>query len=117
MAECVYDYFRLPETKVLIEEIKTLGLNTQAEKKSKSETNALFEGKTFVITGTLKNYKRTEAASIIEQLGGKTSSSVSKKTDFVLAGEEAGSKLTKAQSLGVAVIDEEEFERMRSLQE
>lgn len=54
MAECVYDYFRLPETKVLIEEIKTLGLNTQAEKKSKSETNALFEGKTFVITGTLK---------------------------------------------------------------
>ena len=115
MAECVYDYFRLPETKVLIEEIKTLGLNTQAEKKSKSETNALFEGKTFVITGTLKNYKRTEAASIIEQLGGKTSSSVSKKTDFVLAGEEAGSKLTKAQSLGVAVIDEEEFERMHEI--
>lgn len=117
MAECVYDYFRLPETKVLIEEIKALGLNTQAEKKAKSETNALFEGKTFVITGTLKNYKRTEAAAIIEQLGGKTSSSVSKKTDFVLAGEEAGSKLTKAQSLGVAVIDEEEFERMRSSQE
>ena len=80
----VYDYFRLPETKVLIEEIKTLGLNTQAEKKSKSETNALFEGKTFVITGTLKNYKRTEAASIIEQLGGKTSSSVSKKPTLYL---------------------------------
>lgn len=114
MAECVYSYFRLPKTKTLIEEIKSLGLNTEAAQKSKGESNALFEGKTFVITGTLKNYKRTEAAAIIEQLGGKTSSSVSKKTDFVLAGEEAGSKLTKAQSLGVTVIDEEEFERMRS---
>ena len=59
----------------------------------------------------------SKITSVQRQLGGKTSSSVSKKTDFVLAGEEAGSKLTKAQSLGVAVIDEEEFERMRSLQE
>lgn len=117
MAECVYDYFRLPKTKLLIEEIKALGLNTKAEQKEKTQANVLFEGKTFVITGTLKNYKRTEAAAIIEQLGGKTSSSVSKKTDFVLAGEEAGSKLTKAQSLGVAVISEEDFERMRSEQQ
>lgn len=117
MAECVYDYFRLPKTKLLIEEIKALGLNTKAEQKEKTQANTLFEGKTFVITGTLKNYKRTEAAAIIEQLGGKTSSSVSKKTDFVLAGEEAGSKLTKAQSLGVTVISEEDFERMRSEQQ
>lgn len=113
MAECVYNYFRLPKTQTMIEEIKALGLNTKTEQKEKGKDNALFAGKTFVITGTLKNYKRTEAAAIIEQLGGKTSSSVSKKTDFVLAGEEAGSKLTKAQSLGVTVIDEEEFERMR----
>lgn len=117
MAECVYNYFRLPKTKALVEEIKTLGINTKTNQKEKSKANTLFEGKTFVITGTLKNYKRTEAATIIEHLGGKTSSSVSKKTDFLLAGEEAGSKLTKAQSLGVTVIDEEEFERMRSAQE
>lgn len=113
MAECTYNYFRLPETIKLIEEIKKIGLNTEAAEKAKTETNELFAGKIFVITGTLKNYKRTEAAEIIEQLGGKTSSSVSKKTDYVLAGEEAGSKLTKAQTLGITVISEEEFERMR----
>ena len=105
---------KAPETKKLIEEIKRIGLNTESAKREKSKTNELFEGKTFVITGTLKNYKRTEAAEIIERLGGKTSSSVSKKTDYVLVGEEAGSKLTKAQTLGITVIDEEEFERMRS---
>ncbi len=114
MAESVSGYFRLPETQRLIEEIKRIGLNTETAKKEKSETNELFEGKTFVITGTLKNYKRTEAAEIIEHLGGKTSSSVSKKTDYVLTGEEAGSKLTKARALGITVIDEEEFERMRT---
>lgn len=114
MAESTCSYFRLPETKKLIEGIKRIGLNTESAKREKSKTNELFEGKTFVITGTLKNYKRTEAAEIIERLGGKTSSSVSKKTDYVLAGEEAGSKLTKAQTLGITVIDEEEFERMRS---
>ena len=71
-----------------------------------------FCGKTFVLTGTLEKYTRDEASSIIEKFGGKTSSSVSKKTDYVLAGEEAGSKLTKAQSLGVKIINEEEFEDM-----
>ena len=69
-------------------------------------------GKTFVLTGTLSKYTRDEASSIIEKFGGKTSSSVSKKTDYVLAGEEAGSKLTKAESLGVTIISEEEFEEM-----
>ena len=68
-----------------------------------------FEGKVFVLTGTLPTMSRKEASDLIESYGGKTSSSVSKKTDYVLAGEEAGSKLTKAQSLGIPVISEEEF--------
>ena len=71
-----------------------------------------FEGKVFVLTGTLSKYKRSDASAIIESYGGKTSSSVSKKTDYVLAGEDAGSKLEKAQKLGVAVISEDEFEEM-----
>ena len=66
----------------------------------------------FVLTGTLSKFSRNEASEIIEKMGGKTSGSVSKKTTFVLAGEEAGSKLTKAQSLGVKIISEEEFEEM-----
>ena len=67
---------------------------------------------TFVLTGTLEKYTRDEASEIIENFGGKTSGSVSKKTTYVLAGEEAGSKLTKAQELGVTVISESEFEEM-----
>ena len=73
-----------------------------------------FEGMTFVLTGTLSKYSRTEASEIIEKFGGKTSGSVSKKTTYVLAGEDAGSKLTKAQSLGVQVISEDDFEKMIS---
>ena len=115
MAESVYKYFQLEESKKLVEEIKSLGINTEnlSEPKSIDESNPFFN-KTFVITGTLPNYKRTEAAAIIESMGGKVSSSVSKKTDYVLAGEDAGSKLTKAQSLGIKIIDENEFESMRN---
>jgi len=71
-----------------------------------------FAGKTFVLTGTLPDYTRDQAAAIIESFGGKVSSSVSKKTSYVLAGEEAGSKLTKAQSLGVTIIDQAQFDEM-----
>ena len=71
-----------------------------------------FEGKTFVLTGTLEKYTRDEASDIIEKFGGKTSSSVSKKTSYVLAGQEAGSKLIKAQNLGVEIITEQQFEEM-----
>ena len=115
MAESVYQYFQLDESKKLVEEIKSLGINTEnlSAPKNIDESNPFFN-KTFVITGTLPNYKRTEAAEIIESMGGKVSSSVSKKTDFVLAGDEAGSKLTKAQSLGIKIIDESEFESMRN---
>ena len=115
MAESTAAYFALDESKKLVEEIKALGINTRVlnEKKPISGENP-FSGKTFVITGTLPSYKRTEAAEIIESLGGKVASSVSKKTDYVLAGEEAGSKLTKAQALGIKIIDEKEFEKMKN---
>ena len=73
-----------------------------------------FFGKTFVLTGTLESYTREEATKIIESFGGKTSSSVSKKTDYVLAGDDAGSKLTKAEKLGVKIIDEAEFKTLIS---
>ena len=114
MAQSVADYFALEESKKLVEEIKALHINTDnLNPPSVPAENSPFLGKTFVITGTLPNYKRTEAAAIIESLGGKVSGSVSKKTDYVLAGEEAGSKLTKAQSLGITVIDEAEFIKMK----
>ena len=71
-----------------------------------------FEGKTFVLTGGLEKYSRNEAADIIEKFGGKTSGSVSKKTDYVLAGDEAGSKLAKAEKLGITVINENQFEEL-----
>ncbi len=107
MAQSVYDYFSLDQTKTLIESLKSLGvLMTPLEKKN---NDGAFVGKTFVLTGTLPTMKRSEASKLIEANGGKTSSSVSKKTDFVLAGEDAGSKLTKAQSLGVTIISEEEL--------
>jgi DNA ligase (NAD+) len=79
-----------------------------------SGVSQTFSGKTFVLTGTLPGMTRSEAEKMIEDRGGKVSGSVSKKTDFVLAGEEAGSKLDKARSLGVQVIDEQQFRRMLS---
>lgn len=107
MAQSVYDYFSLPQTRILIENLRELGVvMAPLEKKNSS---GVFLGKTFVLTGTLPTMTRLEASRLIEENGGKTSSSVSKKTDYVLAGEDAGSKLTKAQSLGVTVISEEEL--------
>lgn len=109
MAKSVVDFFALEDTQKLIAEFKDIGLNL------KSKVTVLddrFAGLTFVLTGTLPTYDRNKASEIIMSLGGKTSSSVSKKTDYVLAGEQAGSKLTKAQQLGVKVISEEEFNEM-----
>ena len=115
MAQSTAAYFSLDESKKLVDEIKLLGINTKnLSAPEPVAENSPFLNKTFVITGTLPNYKRTEAAAIIESLGGKVSSSVSKKTDYVLAGEEAGSKLTKAHILGITIIDEAEFEKMRN---
>ena len=107
MAQSVYDYFHLEGTARLIAELKELGLEMKPLATKVKE--GVFLGKTFVLTGTLPTMSRKEASLLIEQNGGKTSSSVSKKTDYVLAGKDAGSKLTKAQSLGVSIISEEEF--------
>lgn len=110
MALSIENYFALDGTKELISDLKSLGLKM---KSSASKSNSgIFSGKTFVLTGTLPTMKRSEASKIIEENGGKTSSSVSKKTSYVLAGEEAGSKLTKAQSLGITIITEDEFKAM-----
>ena len=109
MAESVVDFFSHPQAIELIDDLKAAGLNMRSEKKV---IDNRFEGKTFVLTGTLSQFTRTQASEIIETYGGKTSSSVSKKTDFVLAGEAAGSKLQKAQDLGVKIISEDEFSAM-----
>lgn len=106
MAESVVDYFNSASTIELIDRLKTAGVNMQSKTVIKDER---FSGMTFVLTGTLPTLKRSEASKIIEAFGGKTSSSVSKKTTYVLAGEEAGSKLDKANALGISVINEEEF--------
>ena len=110
MAQSLESYFSLDSTKNLIAELKTLGLEMRPSEQKKK--GGVFEGKTFVLTGTLPTMTRSEASKLIEQNGGKTSSSVSKKTSYVLAGEEAGSKLTKAQSLGIEILSEEEFLKM-----
>ncbi len=107
MAQSVEQYFSLDSSKALIAELRELGLKmTPSEVR---QSGGVFDGKTFVLTGTLPTLSRKEASKIIEDNGGKTSSSVSKKTDYVLAGEAAGSKLTKAQSLGITIITEEEL--------
>lgn len=109
MADSIIDYFSLDTTKSMILQLETLGVNT----KSKTElTDSRFKGLTFVVTGTLTKYSRKEIEGLIESFGGKAASSVSKKTDYVLAGEAAGSKLRKANELGVAVISEDDFEKM-----
>lgn len=110
MALSLENYFSLESTKELIADFKKLGINTASSLTKPS--GGVFEGMTFVLTGTLPTMKRSEASKLIEENGGKTSSSVSKKTSYVLAGEDAGSKLTKAQTLGVSIISEEEFKQM-----
>ncbi len=110
MAQSVQGYFALEGTRALIAELKELGLKMKPS--AQKPKGGVFEGKTFVLTGTLPTMKRSEAAKLIEANGGKTSSSVSKKTSYVVAGDEAGSKLTKAQSLGITVLSEEELLNM-----
>ncbi len=108
-AQYIRDFFTNPDNIALVERLREAGLTFTAQK---TTTSQLFAGLTFVLTGTLPNYTREEASEIIEKLGGKTSSSVSKKTSYVLAGENSGSKETKAKELGVKIIDETEFRKM-----
>lgn len=110
MAESVTDFFAQPHTRTLIQKFKDAGVNTDYIGEARS-SDAL-EGMTIVVTGTLPTLGRKDATALIEQNGGKASGSVSKKTTYVLAGEAAGSKLTKANDLGIPVIDEAEFMKM-----
>lgn len=109
-ANSIREFFMQEQTKDLIKKLKKAGVNMKL--KEEKITDNRFAEKTFVLTGTLENYTRDEAGEIIEKFGGKVSGSVSKKTSYVLAGEDAGSKLTKAQNLGIPIISETEFEEM-----
>ncbi len=111
LANSAIEYFAVEDNRNMIHRLKELGVNTVS---TKTVAGDKFAGMTFVLTGTLPTYTRSAAAEIIESFGGKVSGSVSKKTTYVLAGEEAGSKLDKANALGVTVIDEEEFNKMIS---
>ena len=110
MAQSVYEFFSQEQTKDLIQKLKDFGVNMKVDENESIDNR--FGGMIFVLTGGLDNYSRKEAEEIIENFGGKTSSSVSKKTTYVLAGEDSGSKLAKAQELGVTVINEQEFIEM-----
>ena len=112
MAESIVEFFSQGQTKDLIERLKKAGVNTGIEAENNELEDTRFEGQTFVLTGSLENYTREEAENIIENFGGKVSSSVSKKTTYLIAGEAAGSKLTKAQSLGITILTEEQFKKM-----
>jgi DNA ligase (NAD+) len=111
-AQFVYDYFHCPTGEKLVAELKELGIKTTHEKKAPPTGGLPLAGKTVVVTGSLVNYDRHTIEARIKEAGGKSSGSVSKKTDYVLAGDKAGSKLDKAKELGVKVITEEEFEKL-----
>jgi DNA ligase (NAD+) len=112
VARSVLDYFNSDEGRKVLRRLKELGIHPQSTKGGAPKTGQPFSGKTFVLTGTLPSMTREEAGAHIEAMGGKVTGSVSKKTDYVLAGAEAGSKLAKAAELGVKVIDEAEFLKM-----
>ncbi|MCH5186100.1 MAG: NAD-dependent DNA ligase LigA [Oscillospiraceae bacterium] len=108
MAESIVDYFSKSQNIEFIEKLRNAGINFEDDDNS-DNTDRRFENKIFVLTGTLEKFKRSEASEIIEKFGGKTSSSVSKKTSYLLAGRDGGSKLDKATKLGVEIIDEDTF--------
>jgi DNA ligase (NAD+) len=112
MAQSIHDWFDDPGNKELCQRLTSAGVRTEAEQQQPSRTDGKFAGKQFVLTGTLPGLTRDEARTLIEGSGGRVMSSVSKKTDFVLAGSEPGSKLDKANQLGVKVIDEAAFKKM-----
>ena len=109
MAKSIVNFFKQEQNLAIIEQLRECGLNFKCNEK---KGEGIFTGKTFVLTGTLPTMNRNEASKLITDNGGKVSSSVSKKTDYVLAGEEAGSKLDKANALGVTVISEDDLKNM-----
>ena len=111
VANSIREFFIQDQTIDLINRLQEYGVNMESSE-DEELIDEIFAGKTFVLTGSLEKYTRNEAAELIEKHGGKTSGTVSKKTDYLLAGEDAGSKLTKAQTLGVTIISEDVFEKM-----
>jgi len=114
VAQSVHDWFEDDGNLQLCDRLRTLGVRTELAKAKDSETDERFAGKQFVLTGKMEGFTRDEAKALIEARGGRVNSSVSKKTDYVIAGEEAGSKLDKATELGVNVIDEQAFKALMS---
>ena len=112
-ADYIIDFFSHEKTKDMIERLKSFGVVTEYE--AEEQKGDVLNGSTFVLTGKLPTMSRDEAGALIESYGGKVSSSVSKKTDYVLAGDDAGSKLTKAQALGIKIIDEQQLKQMLGL--
>jgi DNA ligase (NAD+) len=112
VAESVRDWFDDEGNRALCDRLRAVGIKTEAERRSSGQVDERFAGKQFVLTGTLASFTRDEAGALIEARGGRVNSSVSKKTDYVVAGEAAGSKLDKAESLGITVIDEDGFKLM-----
>jgi DNA ligase (NAD+) len=112
VAESVRDWFDDEGNRALCDRLRAAGIKTEAERRGSAEADERFAGKQFVLTGTLATFTRDEAKALIEARGGRVNSSVSKKTDYVVAGEAAGSKLDKAQSLGVTILDEAAFKEM-----
>ena len=110
VAESIVDYFSNPEKVLLLEKLKQAGVDPRGE--VIIQQDGPLTGKTFVITGTLSKWSRKEAEELVEQLGGRASGSVSKKTDYVVAGDNAGSKLAKAEELGVEALNEATFAKM-----
>jgi DNA ligase (NAD+) len=109
IAESIAEFFSIPANRKLVDRLQAAGLTLKGKKK---ERGTKLAGKTFVLTGTLTKYTRDEAKKLIEDAGGRVSGSVSKKTDYVVAGSDAGSKLDKAKELGVAVIGENEMQKL-----
>ena len=114
VAVSVFNFFQNPRNQDLIVRLKNAGVKMEIDAASTANFDERFVGKTFVLTGKLDEFSRDDAARLIEERGGRVASSVSKKTDYVVAGSDAGSKLTKAESLGVKVLNEEEFKEMIS---
>ncbi len=113
VAASIHEYFQDPENQALLDELQEVGLKPEPLAPAPTSGRKLpFSGLTFVLTGTLPKRSRPEAEALIKQRGGKISGSVSKVTSYLLAGEDAGSKLAKAKQLGIPVVDEAEFERM-----
>jgi DNA ligase (NAD+) len=111
-ARRIHDYFAAESNRQLVEDFREFGLTLTEERRAVPAGAAGLTGKTVVVTGSLKNYGREEIEALVRKLGGKPAGSVSKKTDYVVAGDKAGSKLDKAKQLGVTVLTEEEFEKL-----